>query len=560
MEEAENDNPDRLWQEPPPEVVAEKYREQGLHIRSEAPEPLTVEQADLGTKLATAPPDGSSRPHRLVVIGGSISQGFQSFAIFNTDHSWPVLAAEAFGFGITHPVFADPRHVPGMPLNLEGLARSLNEAFPGIKWYTWIPELLQARSLAKQVQTYWTDAELDRRNGGQDPAYENLACWGFDIRDCLSASREWCREQVKDTSNPSRFLVAHAQERSALITLSGGKLGDSATTQIAAAQSLGAENNGAGIETLVVELGANNALRSIGELKIHWSKEGFDNVDRKSKFNVWTPEHFEIELGRLADEVKRVNAAHTIWMTVPHVTIVPLLHGIGQKPPDSRYFVRYTHPWLSDGFNGNQDPCLTADDARAIDAAIDQYNWAIKKMVHAARTDPADPRDWLLVDLCGLLDLLAYRRYQDSPQSQPTWWTRHPDPLPPALLALSPRPDSRFFLEDKHGRTQGGLFSLDGVHPTTIAYGLLAENVVRVMADVAGVRPGDGRVRPQINFDALIARDTLVSEPIPRLTDDYHVVGIASHVLDLAQAIFGKSPATPKRGRRTPLRRPHLRV
>jgi hypothetical protein len=36
-------------------------------------------------------------------------------------------------------------------------------------------------------------------------------------------------------------------------------------------------------------------------------------------------------------------------------------------------------------------------------------------------------------------------------------------------------------------RTPGGLFALDGVHPTTIAYGLVAQELINVM-QVAGVQ------------------------------------------------------------------------
>lgn len=59
-------------------------------------------------------------------------------------------------------------------------------------------------------------------------------------------------------------------------------------------------------------------------------------------------------------------------------------------------------------------------------------------------------------------------------------------------------PDSRFLTADgRGGRAAGGLFSLDGVHPTTVANGILAQELVNVMRR-AGVRfhHANGGVRP----------------------------------------------------------------
>ena len=120
-----------------------------------------------------------------------------------------------------------------------------------------------------------------------------------------------------------------------------------------------------------------------------------------------------------------------------------------------------------------------------------------------------------MFDLGGFLDRLASRRYIESPWARPTWWT--PYELPPALRDLDPVPNTRFFRSGPDGRTDGGLFSLDGVHPTTIAYGLVAQEVINVM-EPAGVqfddRSGDPRGGPvEVDFDRLVAADTLISHP-----------------------------------------------
>jgi hypothetical protein len=74
--------------------------------------------------------------------------------------------------------------------------------------------------------------------------------------------------------------------------------------------------------------------------------------------------------------------------------------------------------------------------------------------------------DWYLLDLAGVLDRLAFRRYMQDEAARPSWWS--PYPIPQELEALGV--DSRFFESDETGLIQGGLFALDGVHPTTVLF------------------------------------------------------------------------------------------
>ena len=137
--------------------------------------------------------------------------------------------------------------------------------------------------------------------------------------------------------------------------------------------------------------------------------------------------------------------------------------------------------------------------------------------------------------MAGLLDRLASRRYITDPNAQPEWWT--PYPLPPALKALDPVPDSRFTTGDgKGGRATGGLFSLDGVHPTTVTYGLIAQEMINVMrlAEVEFAH-GTGLPRPDpvtVNFDHLILRDSLVRQPPQNLRPGLDMLGWADETLD----------------------------
>ncbi|OUD00546.1 hypothetical protein [Streptomyces swartbergensis] len=120
------------------------------------------------------------------------------------------------------------------------------------------------------------------------------------------------------------------------------------------------------------------------------------------------------------------------------------------------------------------------------------YNKAITDEVSSKRHAG---RDWYLMDTAGLLDQLAAKRYIDDPNAQPTWW--QPYRLPPQLAALAIPPNSRFLTSDGNERTDEGLSSLGGVHPTTVGYGIIAQELVNVMR-LARVefRHPDGTVRP----------------------------------------------------------------
>ncbi len=106
------------------------------------------------------------------------------------------------------------------------------------------------------------------------------------------------------------------------------------------------------------------------------------------------------------------------------------------------------------------------------------------------------------------------------------------------FLPARTRKAGHFPASDGKRRTDGGLFSLDGVHPTTVAYGILAQELINVMR-LAGVefRKPDGiTVRPdpvRVDFRRLVRRDTLINRPPGNLAPDLHVLGWADEVLQL---------------------------
>jgi lysophospholipase L1-like esterase len=486
--------------------------------------------------------------NRLVVLGDSLTQGFQSGAIYNTRLSWPMIVAWEMG---CDDEFRFPRYDAegGLPLNIELLVRTLEQKFGNHLDFWELPAaLFEVRNLMANVERYWeSPASFPQRTSA---VMHNLAVYGWDVRDLLDRNWNNLRASIEKPKNDAfDQIVQNHNERAALRVY--GSLSDEESV-LAGARRLGeegcagaapGESSGHGIETLVVFIGANNALGSITSLSVKWSGPGYDTIAGKRAFNVWQPSHFQAELDQLTRELSSIKARHVVLATVPHVTIAPIARGVASKvAPMSRYFPFYTRPWISDAqFDSKDDPKVTENQARAIDAAIDQYNDAITQAVRRAR---GEGRDWYVLEIAGVLDRLAARRYFDDPSARPDWWT--PYELPPALATLDPKPDSRFFASGPKGRTQGGLFSLDGVHPTTVGYGIIAQEVINVMR-LAGVKfyYGDYRDRAShesptervgpisVDFERLVRLDTLVAHPPQSLTSDLKLVGWLDETLDL---------------------------
>jgi len=507
-------------------------------IRTAARAPET----DPTVGVAVPAPIGPTPKNRLVAIGDSLTHGFQSAAIYHTEVAFPRIIAWEMGWD---DAFRYPRYpgAGGLPLNIEFIIRRLEDRFGDeLNWWELAPAFFTVRGFMDEIETYW-----ERGPGATVPhttgINHNLGIYGWDVRDALSRSSQICTQAITEPKD-NLFLqvVENANDRAALLVLPLPAAGAPAgSTQLDAARDLGTDG---GIETLIVFLGANNALRTVVDLKVVWSTApAYTSLEDKAAFTVWDPDHFALELAELVRRVKQIAARHVIWATVPHVTVAPIARGVDRKvATGSRYFPYYTRPWIADdAFDPKDDPCITEQEARAIDSAIDQYNDAIVAAVRSARQEG---RDWYVVDLAGMLDRLASRRYIKDIPARPSWWT--PYELPADLAALSPPPDSRFFTSGPAGRTAGGLFSLDGVHPTTVAYGLVAQEIINVMQRAGVVfyfgdkkTPRQGPVN--VDFRRLIGLDTLVSDPPRSLSSDVALIGWLDDKVDVLKRIFRPS-------------------
>ena len=521
------------------QTIEDSYRDAAtppeVEIRMEARTPQFDPTLGVGVKARSF----EVKTHRLVTIGDSLSHGFQSGAIYNTELSYPAIIAWELGWfnSFRFPTY---HGYGGLPLNLEFLIRALESKFGATvsDWELPLAYFVTRNHLADAEQ--WWEYGGGSKEPNLKDILHNLGIFGWDLRDALSFTANVARQRMAaPRDNLFLPLIANASERSALRVLPNNDPARSSLSTIDAAAELG--KDGSGIETLVVMLGSNNALSTVTRLEVVWSEDpDFQDLNKKNRFTIWNPKHFQTELDLVEARIKSIRAQRVIWATVPHVTIAPVARGVGRKVREgSRYFPYYTRPWISnEDFDPRVDPHITENQARAIDSAIDEYNQAIENVVRKARVAGLE---WYLFDMAGLLDRLASRRYKDDPAARPAWWT--PYPLPAELQGLDPVPDSRFFASGPNGRTGGGLFALDGVHPTTIAYGLVAQEIIAIM-DQAGVKfycpdgntPRKSPVR--VDFERLIEQDSLISHPPESLSGDLALVGWLNEKLDFVKRLF----------------------
>lgn len=485
--------PEYLDSQTPPDVIVTDT------VRPPIEDPTLGEP--LGPPSPDAPPLAESPDHALVTVGDSLTHGLSSGAVFRTDLSWPALVAAGLGIPeFTVPTYGGP--LGGLPFNLEGVLRQLQQNFGDelnlLEKFVELPVALQR--LCDGNEDYWERGE-GRKPPRVDLRYENLGIYGWDVRDAMSYTAG--RAAQRAAATPEDSLAGYKPENDNDIAASSvlAPFGIAAT-QIDAAAWHG--SNG-GIGTLIVALGANNALGSVVEKQPKWSGSAFNDLDGKGAYNVWRPVHFAIEYAELVRSLRTIAAHRVVLATVPHVTIAPIAKGVNPDNPGqkwregSRYFPYYIDPWIDEAnFRPSKHRFITHQQARAIDSAIDQFNGTITDAIRHARREG---RDWRVLDLCGVLDGLSFRRFINDPATAArNDWQRFV--LPPPITDL----DTRFFLSDKNGRRQGGLFGLDGVHPTTSGYGVIAQAALDVLA-------GAGTRTTPIDFAALRLKDTMNAQP-----------------------------------------------
>lgn len=484
-------------------------------------------------------------PLTLAAIGDSLTQGFRSGSIHGTGWSFPAIVARALGLRVPLD-FRVPRIPgPGLPLNLEDLLRRAEEKLGAdVSLAEWILEFPRfAHDYIDALEDYY-----ERGAGAPPPkfrgVYHNLAVWGFTVNEGTTLHSRLCDHVIEEEEGwiEDDFLgtPSASMYRTARRVLNPGDDALRATeTQVKTLARLAAETRAAGkeIDALLLWLGANDCLGTVLTLEIRDMADETKPIPRhpvkRLQWNLTSEAQFEADFRALVAGVSAAlagSATRIFVGTVPHVTIPPITTGVGHF--DGKYFDHYARFFVSqENFSPLLHQTLTRTQAMLIDARIDAFNAILGSAVASANASEARRRArhklaWHVVDCCQVLDELAVKRQglTDQPEQALIRYyakqgiTDHP------LLALSPIPSILKLRTDEHGkRTGGGLMSLDGVHPSTIGYGLVAEVFLAEMQK-AGVPGADPR---RVPWADVIANDPVLQRP-PRLWDDVLQAG-ANH-------------------------------
>ncbi|QHG21045.1 hypothetical protein [Nostoc sp. ATCC 53789] len=482
-------------------------------------------------------------PAKLVAIGDSLTQGFQSGSISKTHFSYPAMIADCLGD--TNFLVPDFTGEGGLPVNLEELFRLLARRFgKNIDWYDLLQAFLTVRSFLDRVEDYW------ERGDGSGPSetgllHRNLAVWGFQLGDCDTLSEGLCHRFIpppKDNLITAKKIPEFGMYRTARRTLNPRFTEQCREwTQLDIAAKIAAGEGG--IDNLIFFLGPNNCLATVTDLEIKWSEDAdLDRLAHERTCNLWRLSHFQQLLNRIANRIDAISANNVFVSTVPHVTIPPVSRGItpgasqGEGRDQEGYYEYYTHFWVWDD-DFSRDPNrfkhLTRQEARTIDQTIDSYNQAIR--------DKAAERGWHVVDLCEKLDQLAFRRRGGVigyvfPNGLVTALQHNAGTNGRFTNDNKPILDTRYLRVDPDEidplkRFRGGIISLDGIHPTTIGYGLVAHEFLKVMKAV-GVN-----IIKELDWARIVDADTLVKTPPSNLESLQNILGFVESQISLLTLI-----------------------
>lgn len=490
---------------------------------------------------------------KLFTIGDSISQGFMSGAAAKTHQSYSTLLANILGAsGYNYPAWEKG----GLPLDLETvfrrLERRLETDISGP--FEWMRALAIINTYLDEVEDYYERGEgcMDKSIGSSP--YHNVSVRGFDVSNSWQLTPDLCKNWVdsSDKNGDNAFgVVNDSFHRTGYKVLGSGSNTDDNRSQLG---WLKHHHQKEGVENLILWLGANNALGTVTNLKINQTspdgtafKDGPASVSYKTRkdkdWNLWHPEDFRVEYQYMIDQVINImednphDTDYKVFIaTIPLVTICPLIKSvesfgrndikveewivdsnnpaptdINQLKPATADLVSYGkyYPYFlfEDNFDITIDH-LNQRDVLHVDNCIRKYNRIIQEIVAGANKKLSKPR-FYLVDIATALNQMALKRNNNDPKYD----------FPDYFKYCYPRVDSRYYgvTRDKQVKA-GGLFSLDGVHPTAIGQGLIAYEFLKVM-----VKAGVYNRNPQyaINWKEVFDNDTLYSKPIGILGEIY---------------------------------------
>lgn len=459
----------------------------------------------------TSTSEKSNSKHKLVVLGDSISQGFNNGGIYRTDINFPAFLARCFE---PEPEFRQPSFVAqgGIPLNLEAIIRGLADDFGDtLEWNEYLPAAKYLYTTLRRIKKYWEGKITDLAREQQTRPFHNQSVWGISPNDSWLITQKKAEEYIKEhTNNHALFdmLPDHAMYTTASLVLNPSF--NQKFCERSLLDNIQHLQDHGGIENLLVTLGHNNIIGAVTNLEIvHSEKDDIEKLPYERNYTVTRPEHFEYEFRKLAQKVTAIGAENIFTQTIPYATIPPVTRGINsdKTQPEGKYFDYYTRYWIwDDNFDPEKHPFLTREEVIELDNTVDAYNHSIRKI--------AREFGWAVVPVNKYVSGIAHRRQAgelDIPYDKDFTEAMNRNPATAHLIKDPKRPKFSTELiqvdKDTHKISQGGVFSIDGLHPSTIGYGLMADLYYKTMK-----KNGVNFQKP-IDWDFIIENDTLLTNP-----------------------------------------------
>jgi hypothetical protein len=484
---------------------------------------------------------------KLFTIGDSISQGFMSAGAAKPQFSYNALLAKALGALDYSFLRWDARY--HLKVDLELILRALEERFGsdirGLEWPFAVKCINEVVDLAEDYYErgpgrLGTPVPEQRR-------FNSVAVEGMDVADAWLVTPRLCRSVVEDSSNKaarSDTLFGSASDsfyRNAYRVLNPGGLADEQQYgDFSALRWLDHHARGEGVENTIVWLGANNALGTVLRMKISQTPGDGKTTElsraERQRWNLWHPRDFQVEYHELLQRVDASMRANTAndWKvfvaTIPFVTIAPLAKGLGEpRPVDDHdglkglYYQYYSYfPFSLETALASRS-YLTFKDALHIDRTIAEFNRIIQSEVDALNLAHGGEPRYHVVGIADTLSQLAWKRNKGQPTYE----------LPEELRFIYPALDTKYYDVRPDGHIEGGgIFSLDGIHPTASAHGIIAWEFMKVMQKAGALAPN-----AKLDWSAILASDTLRTKPIRLLHELYDHDKLVRTVLDAIQLL-----------------------
>jgi hypothetical protein len=471
---------------------------------------------------------------KLFTIGDSLSQGFRSLAAAQTDQCFSTILGGVLGDA--NYLYPSWEHF-GLPINLEAIMRRLQGRYGSdISGFDWLTVLSTINSVLDDAEGHYERGEGSERfpYPTAPQCWSNVAFYGATVADAWQITPAVCLRAIAlenaKTGGDSFVQGPNASFYRSALRMLNPQLAPEHMDK-SQLDWVGSIAETEGIENLVVWLGANNCLGTVIGLKIHQTPNDparrphtLSYFERDAMgWNLWHPDDFKAEYQELIRRLKlalarnRAGKCKVFIGTVPLVTIAPLAKGVGETTTVNGdvYFKYYTYFPFDEDFARKTSVQLNLSDALHIDECIRSFNKTIKDATK-------DEADFQVVDICDALKRMAWKRNNGNPTYQ----------FPSYFDYVYPKVDTKYYHADADGRLrQGGIFSLDGVHPTAIGHGLIAWEFLKVMskANVLGADP-DG-----VPWAEIFRRDSLYSSPIRLMREIYQHQSLAEHVVRLVK-------------------------